>query len=441
MAEPPPAAAYRHTNSPRISVCDGVIFDPMYTGTVLKTLIILLLFGTVAAAQEKSLVDNFPTAFEKAIRPGFTDKQFENFFSEYDVVLTADDQVAEAGSKPTPAMFPLYRFKNTKLYLGNIDKLLTSPNRYHRLLAVKLIGASDDTTREAALLKILGSGDEATIVIWAGMSLMQMKSVHTSELFDFLVKYEDFGDPHMVPFYFGLDPNLLQQTAYQRIAGPTDKDKILAAKSLSVTRLSPETDRALKKAVNEWNLELKGYAIGSIAKLRIGNLLTLLKPLLDDPKLRGVSLFALANSPTLADREFVDSLVNDSQSVGLDLMEALFRSENADNLRVWLKALYTKSIPTDYLIRENEQPLLISDEILPDLQTALEKITDPKILAHLVETLRGRSDDRSIDIILRLLNHPDSTVRYFTASVTRDNPSRRLKDPMIQQEIKMILRN
>ena len=57
MAEPPPAAAYRHTNSPRISVCDGVIFDPMYTGTVLKTLIILLLFGTVAAAQDDRSID------------------------------------------------------------------------------------------------------------------------------------------------------------------------------------------------------------------------------------------------------------------------------------------------------------------------------------------------------------------------------------------------
>jgi hypothetical protein len=107
---------------------------------------------------------------------------------------------------------------------------------------------------------------------------------------------------------------------------------------------------------------------------------------------------------------------------------------------LWYKALYSKNIPSDYFTWANEQPLLVSDELLPDLQKALQNISDPKILAQLVELLRGRIDDVSVTLLLKFLDHPDVNVRYFSAQAAKDNKSLRLLAPEVQNRIREILR-
>jgi hypothetical protein len=359
-------------------------------------------------------------------------------------VIDADDGVAKALSgseRPDKSLYPLYDFKSSKLYQDNIDKLLVSANPNLRLLAVKLIGASGDISREDALLTKLAIEDKPGIVVWAGMSLMELKTNHTTELFDFLVKYEDFGDAHMIPFYFGLDRNSIQKTAYERIDSKNDKAKILAAQALSVTEPNAKTEQILKQAVDNWDVKIKGYAISSINELRIGNLLRILQPLVNVPETRGISLAALANSPTETDRKYVIGIAEEQQTISLDILNALFYSKNIENLKYWLRSLYSKKIPADYDIYINEQPLLESDELLPDLHRALQKVTDPKILAQLVEALRGRTDDESISIVVSLLTHADQSVRYFAASVAKDNPSGKLNEPSIKELIEKNLKN
>ncbi len=170
-------------------------------------------------------------------------------------------------------------------------------------------------------------------------------------------------------------------------------------------------------------------------QLRIGDLLELLQPLANISTVRGITLAALANSPTEKDRKFVTDLADKEDSISLELLNSLFESKNPKNLSYWLKYLYTKKIPANYFIFSNEQPLLKSDELLPDLHIAFLKIKDPKILAQLVEALRGRTDAQSVDIVITLLSHTDSTVRYFAALTTRDNPAARFKEPDIQKLI------
>lgn len=125
---------------------------------------------------------------------------------------------------------------------------------------------------------------------------MELKTAHTTELFDFLVKYEEFGDAHMIPYFFGLNRERLQQTAYKRIGGKNEREKILAAQILAITTPNVNTEQLLKQAVKDWDIKIKGYAVYALGRLRFGNLLELLERLVNIPTTRGISLASLANS-------------------------------------------------------------------------------------------------------------------------------------------------
>ena len=117
--------------------------------------------------------------------------------------------------------------------------------------------------KENILLEKLTTEKDKGNLIWAGMALLYLQSNHTTELFDYLVKNEDFGDAHMLPMFIHLDKDSLQQTAYKRINNKDVKSKILAAQILAVTPLNSKTEELLKQAVQNWDIGIKGYAIYS----------------------------------------------------------------------------------------------------------------------------------------------------------------------------------
>ncbi len=188
-------------------------------------------------------------------------------------------------------------------------------------------------------------------------------------------------------------------------------------------------------------MNIKGYAIYSVKELQMGNLLETFKPLLDDKSTSAISLEALANSPTEADRNYLFELVNKQDTVPAELLDCFYKSKNIDNIKYWLKLLYTKPTPKDTLFKQYtffvyEQPLIHSDSILSDLQTALQKITDKHILGELARALEGRTDDKSVEIITSLLKSKSPTVRYWTAKTVENNQSEKFKNPDISKLIK-----
>jgi HEAT repeat protein len=298
-----------------------------------------------------------------------------------------------------------------------------------------VIASSGDNSKENILLDKIKTETNKGNLIWAGMGLLYLQCNHTTALFDFLVKNEDFGDAHMVPLFIKLNKDSLQQTAYNRINSSDVTTKILAAQILSVTPLNSKTEMLLKQAAKEWDINVKGYAIYSISQLQIGNLLETLKPLLDSSQTRGIALEALANSPTEADRNYLFDLINKSDTVSEELLNCFYQSKNIENLKYWLKLLYTKPTPKDYYFAVFKQPLIQSDTILSELQTALQKIKDTEILHELVRALEGRIDDKSMDIMIALLKNENKSVRYWTAKTLEHNSSARLKN----QEEKRLL--
>jgi len=412
------------------------------------TRLILFLFvlalATKSLGQQNKSLDSFRTDFSKTLDKNFSEKQLNELFRNDEAFLTPHSDVTRLYNQlqgQQISMFPLYNFKAEKLYTENIDALLHSENPNHRILAYLVIASSYDTSKESILLDKIKTEINKGNLLWAGMALLYLGCNHTTELFDFLVKNENFGDAHMLPMYIRLDKDSLQQTAYNRINNTDIKSKILAAQILAVTLLNVKTEEVLKQAVQNWDIDIKGYAIYSIKELQIGNLLETFKPLLNNTKTRSISLQALANSPTKSDKDFLYELINKQDTVSSDLLDCFFNSKNIENLRYWLSLLYTRKLPAKYIFFVFEQPLISTDSILPDLQRALQKTTDKHVLGELVRALSNRDDDKSIEIIKSLLKHKSSTVRYWTAKTVEDNNSEKFKEKQISNLIKSGLKD
>jgi hypothetical protein len=399
---------------------------------------ISLFFAVSTFGQKTKSKEDFKDAFAKALDKQFTEKQLDAMFSDYSELLTPYTEVTRltaALQGHEIASSSLYDFKNDRLYTDNIDKLLNSNNPNHRILAYLVIAASFDSTKESVLLSKIKTEKSKGNLIWAGMALLYLRTRHTTELFDFLVENEDFGDAHMIPLFINLDKDSLQATAYKRIDSKNDKAKVLAAQVLAYTPLNDKTEELLKQAVKTWDMNIKGYAIFSVKELQIGNLLEIFKPLLDNSKTRSIALEALANSPTEADRGYLIELVYKQDTVPSELLNCFFHSKRIDNLQYWLKLLYTRHLPKEYIFFAFEQPLISSDGILSDLQEALVRVTDKHVLGELVRALRGRTDDKSIDIMISLLKHKSPSVRYWTANTLGNNTSEKLRTAEVQDLI------
>jgi HEAT repeat protein len=397
--------------------------------TMTRNILTLILFICSLTTFGQSIED-FKKDFEKALDKNFSEKELNNMFRTHSTFLTPHSDVTQLSANlkgQQISLYPLADFKNEKLYKDNIEKLLNSKNSNQRMLAYLVIAGSGDTSFENALLKKIKEEKDKGCLVWSGMALLYLNTNRTTPLFDFLVENETFGDAHMLPLFIKLNKDSLQQTAYMRINSDKPMAKILAAQILSSTQLNSKTEELLKKAVKEWDINIKGYAIYSVAQLQIGNLLETFKPLLDSSQTRRISLEALANSPSENDRQYLYDLVNKQDTVSEELLDCFYKSKNISNLKYWLKLLYTKPIPEKYYFSvTDKQTLVRKDTVLIDVQTALEKIKNAEVLGELVRALEGRTDDKSTDILLTLLTHENSTVRYWTARSLKGNHSPKL---------------
>jgi len=403
---------------------------------IITLIFVLIHFGL--SAQDKTVSD-FKKDFKKIVKSELTKERLNELFREYSLILTPHSDVTQFFESLKGTDFSKYsmlHFKEEKLYKSNIDKLLHSKNPYNRILAYLLVASTNDKSKEEILLDKIKTETEKGNLIWSGMALLSIGTNHTDELFDFLVENETFGDAHMLPMYIQLDKDLLQQTAYRKINSENDIAKILAVQILSVTPNNSKTEELVKNAVKNWDINMKGYAIYTLGELQMGNLLELLTPLLNDEITKRIALKALANSPTQEDRKYLYSKINTDTIVDTDILRAFFNSKNIENVKFWLTVMQTKEIAENYYFFVFEQPLLASDEMLGDLQNALTTIKDKNILHELVRALKGRTDDKSVDIMINLLQHPSFRVRYWTAKTLEDNPSPKLETPENQELLK-----
>ena len=365
-------------------------------------------------------IEDFEKDFINATKTEFTETDLDNMYQSYSTFLEPYyDEMYLMENNEQVVVYPLSKFKETDSYKNNIEKLFNSKNDNQRLLSYLVIAGAGDKNFEKKLLERLKTEKTEANVIWAGITLMLLKTKQTTALFDFLVEYENFGDSHMIPLYIQLDKESLQKTAYDRITSKNVKAKILAAQILSVTGKNKKTEKLLREAVKNWDYSIKGYAIYSMKELRIGNLKNDFIPLLDNPQTRSIALQALANSPTKEDVDFVNQLLDSEGPVSKELLDGYYESKNIENIKVWLHLVSTREIPENYFFSVNEQPLLFSDELLKDVQKALKTTKHIQIQQYLISVLEGRNDQESMDIIFTYLDSKDSSVRYWTVDALK----------------------
>ncbi len=383
---------------------------------LILTLCMIIFMSINSFAQS---LEKFKSDFKKALSPELSEQTLNEMFNIHATFLTPHSSITQlmSGLKNGKSKaYPLFEFKSEKLYQENIEFLFNSSNINHRILSYLVIASSRDFSFEERLLEKIKTETEKGAIIWSGMALLHMGTERSTPLFDFIVENENFGNAQMMPLLFNLRMDSLMNTAYRKIKDDNVKAKILAVQIFSKSELNAKTEKALKKAVKEWEIGIKGYAIYSLKELEVSNLLPVLKPLLDSTQTRSIALGALANSKTREDQEFFLSLFENKEAIPKNLLDCLFNSKNADYLKLWLKIVTEKKIPEKYYFLVSNQPLLFADEILPELQTTLNNIDNNQVKQSLIRALKGREDEKSIDIFVQFLRDKDSSVRYWTAS-------------------------
>jgi len=373
--------------------------------------------------------NDFISDFRKSLDYNYTQVQLNKMFRDYSPLLTPHSDTINLynqlkGIKNIP--YPLEEFKKHDLYKNNIKKLLLSSNPNHRVLSYLIIAASNEKKFNSLLLQRIKNEENKGNRIWAGMALLHLKDKHTSELFDFIVNNENFGNAHMLPLYLKLDKNLLRGTAYIRIKDENVIAKILAVSILGVTGLNKKTDKVLKEAVVNWPVDIKGYAICSLKILNAGYLLDTLKPYLNNRKTKNISLQALANSPTLSDQDFVLNLIPSSKTVPKDILNLLLNSSNKRLAGEWLKLVQSDYIPSDYSPNIEPDSCLLSKKMRILLLDAVQKIKSPEVLSEIANNLRGEKFYNTENVLIILLKHENSLVRYWAANSLKGSRSKTL---------------
>ncbi|MFI5149723.1 MAG: HEAT repeat domain-containing protein [Bacteroidia bacterium] len=370
-------------------------------------------------------LEDFKKEFASVPDGKFTEDELNAMFTNYTFLTPSSDitRLAAGIKGEQLEQYPMQSFRNDPLYKAHISRMLSSSNPNKRILAYLLVASTGDKTMEDRLLVRLQKEKNKGGLIWCGMSLMYLNTAHTTALFDFLVEHEEFGDAHMLPLYILLNKDSLMQTAYKRIDSKKPMARILAAQILAYTPLNSFTETLLKKAVREWDINVKGYAIYSVKELKIGHLLETFKPLLDSAQTRKIALGALANSPTPEDQAYLHTLVSKQDTVSEELLDAFFDTKQLSNIRYWLKLLYAKPLPKEYRFFLMRHPLIVSDSILPDLFLALKHVRKPDLLSELIRALRSRSDSESTSVMVSFLSDTNSTVRYWAGHSLEENHS------------------
>ncbi|MBO4319237.1 MAG: hypothetical protein J5857_02085 [Treponema sp.] len=392
----------------------------------MKKFILAIIIAFVSITLFGQSIEDFEKDFINAAKNDFTETDLDEMVQAYSDFLQPFIEVTEITENLKDEQiyeYPLSKFKESASYKNNIEKLFNSQNDNQRLLSYLVIAGAGDKKFEKKLLGRIKTEESMDNIIWAGITLMCLKTKHTTELFDFLVEYENFGDSHMLPLYIQLDKSSLQKTAYNRINSENVRAKILAAQILSITGKNKKTEKLLMDAVKNWDYDIKGYAIYSIKELRIGNLKNTFIPLLENPLTRSIAIEALANSPTKEDVDYLNDYLKQCEenenSISEELLDGFYLSQNIENVKLWLHLVSTKEIPKNYFFIVSEQPLLFSDELLKDVQEALRETKHERIQQYLIGVLEGRTDQESRDIIFTYLDSKDSSVRYWTVDTLK----------------------
>lgn len=394
--------------------------------TSLACLIFCLVFFRNARAQQAA---DFEKAFQQVADSGFDSLAIAGLTEKYGGLLTPfgnPDQFGAALKDPRAATFPLFGMQRTAVYKDNINMLLDSKQPSKRILAYMMVTASGDFGKRNRLSRDLRAGAPPQADFYLGLGLMYMGYNHTSDLFKWVVRNNAQGGGLLFPLLMSLPKDSLRQAAYRFSESKNWNERVYAVQALGQTGKHAQSEKVLRKAMAGWPVHLKGYAIVPAQTLQIGNLLPVLKPVLDSSSTRKVALDALADSPTPADRAFVSRLARNGKT-DPDVLNAMKSSHYEETVIDWLGRLPTIGEKEKYFFTVFRDSVLHRDAILPHLHRTAVAIRNPSVLSHLLHTLKGREDSVSQKLLTGFLADKSDDVRSSATGILKGTCSTFLK--------------
>lgn len=403
---------------------------------LLLSLCVHIVLPAQVATGARSTISGFKEDLKRLVQAGFPEAQTDSLYQTYNSILfwfNPAAQLAEHIRGGSVLAYPLRDFREDSLYIHCIDILLADTAYHKNTLGCFLACAAGDTSKRAQVITVLENS--GYMHYWAAVILIYLGIRDIDPFLQFILANID--NPNMAHAlgeagndFFKLDSSVLDRFGRDSLCSKVPFIRYLAIKSLSFTPNDPEKEAMLREAVVSDDTWTKGWVIAVLDHLQAGNLLPIISAYLQDKDLREVTLKALANSPTPADRKHFAYLANKEDTISHDILRSLYNSHNKKNLSFWLELLCTKPVKPDYFFLIDSNSPLRSDEMLAPLQEALDKITDPRILYLLIDALKGRTDSLSINILQSFLVHDDQELRSRAATLLKGNQLSSPRDKM-----------
>lgn len=369
----------------------------------------------------------FKEDLKRLAQAGFPEARTDSLYLTYNHILFWFNQTAQLAERirgGSVLPYPLRDFREDALYVHWIDILLADTTYHKNTLGCFLACAANDTSKIRQVIAVLERSGYTHY--WAAVILVYLGIKDIDPFLQFILANKD--DPNMTHAlgeiesdFFNLAPSVLDKFGRDSLFSQVPFIRYLATKSLAVTPNDPEKDAMLREAVLSDDTLTKGWVIAVLGHLRAGNLLPIVASYLQDKDLREATLKALANSPTPADRKHFTDLADKEDTIFHDILRSLYNSNDKSNLLFWLKLLSTKPVKPGYYFLVNSNTLLTSDEMLSPLQEALGRITDPGILYILINALKGRTDELSLNILQSFMAHDDQELRSRAGALLKEN--------------------
>jgi len=366
--------------------------------------------------------DTVRLAFQLSLDSEFSTDDFREYMSAYDFLYPELNWgLIQNPFKDVHVKRPLAWLAGEELYRTGIERLVNSTNAYQRILGYRFLIAVNDTTFLQIMRQRLNEAEkDEAVEIW--MALVYLQDDHTTLIFDYYLEHEPDVDHHIAPLLPALlNKDSLRQTAYRRFDSQDTLTRALAATLLSYTELNDSTATLLRHAVSAWPAELKRIALNSMIELRVGDIRDIVVPLLDDSTLRAKALQALADSPVESDRQVFLDLIPDGDTVSLELLRVLHRSRSDQVLEVWFQTLQSGLAPGNYIILTSNYKEINKEIHLASLLSAVRHTPSDDLRIGLMRYLRGKHDDKTISLLVEMLEHENPNVRSQVAGIL--NPS------------------
>lgn len=255
---------------------------------------LLLLFFACAFRAKAQVPYALEKEFKNCLRRDFDEKGFLQFYQMLDSLERAGVNFSE--------------LKTYKVYSTHISKLLNSVNYYQKGIAYRLIASLKDKTFNTLLLERMEMEDNKFLKTLTAAAIMKLMPTQTTVAFDFLVDCDDFATSPLLPVYLAMNEKSIIKTGYTRLNDKRPRAKVFALQTIARFDTRKQVDSIIIKAIQDWDANIKGYAIIALGIHRQGNYKDILQPYLNEPQLKEVILETLENSYTEMDIHYAEEL-------------------------------------------------------------------------------------------------------------------------------------